>query len=350
MKKLINKIVTTGTLAVMCVSVLGGCNKKLDANFTYKASDYITIGQYENVEVEVEAPEVTDAEVEAAIQQVIKENVDYVVVDRPVQAGDMVVINLYGNISGKQIDGLSFENYELLITDSSFYISEFPERLIGLSAGDSRAISDLKVPEDFTNATQYAGKSIVYNVQVLEVREPSYSELTDEFVQTVSETCNTVSEYETYIRTQLEAAENERYENDKYQAALDYIFNNTTVNSLPEDYVAERTESISKAIAFYAPYYSMTEEEYTKKYYGTDTVEEYARKVVTQELIYQAIVEAENFTVDTKYYDAHILEIVEQKGYTTVDALEEKYGKDTIVRYMLFDMAEQLIKDSIIVK
>lgn len=93
----------------------------------------VTLGQYKGVEVDKVEVSVTDEEVEADLKQQQENNSRTVVVERPVQDGDIAVIDYEGFIDGVAFEGGKGTNYNLTIGSHSF-IGDFEEQLIGKNA------------------------------------------------------------------------------------------------------------------------------------------------------------------------------------------------------------------------
>ena len=96
----------------------------------------VTLGQYKGVEVDKVEVSVTDEEVEADLKQQQENNSRTVVVERPVQDGDIAVIDYEGFIDGVAFEGGKGTNYNLTIGSHSF-IGDFEEQLIGKNAGEA---------------------------------------------------------------------------------------------------------------------------------------------------------------------------------------------------------------------
>ena len=70
-----------------------------------------------------------------------------VVVERPVQEGDYVLIDYKGFVGDEQFDGGTAEKQNLLIGSGRF-IPGFEEQLVGAKAGDDVTVQ-VKFPEDY---------------------------------------------------------------------------------------------------------------------------------------------------------------------------------------------------------
>lgn len=99
--------------------------------------------------------------------------------NRPVESGDVAVIDFTGSVDGEEFAGGKAEDYSLDIGSGTF-IPGFEEQIIGHEVGDA---FDVKVtfPEQYTE--ELAGKEAVFAVKVKEVREAIPAEIDDEFAK-----------------------------------------------------------------------------------------------------------------------------------------------------------------------
>ena len=101
---------------------------------------------------------------------------------RPAQAGDVVVIDFVGRKDGEEFAGGKAENYELELGSGSF-IPGFEEKLIGAKSGDEVKV-DVTFPAEY-GATDLAGKDVVFDVSVKDIRERKPATLDDELAKKV---------------------------------------------------------------------------------------------------------------------------------------------------------------------
>ncbi|NLB48684.1 MAG: trigger factor [Erysipelotrichia bacterium] len=143
----------------------------------------VTVDQYKGFEIGKEDPEVTDADIDGAIDELRKQNSTFIVKDSPAELGDIVVIDFEGKLDGVAFDGGKAENHELELGSNSF-IPGFEDQLVGVTTG---AKTDVKVtfPENYGGA-ELAGKDAVFHVLVHEVKHRHLPELDDEFIKNLN--------------------------------------------------------------------------------------------------------------------------------------------------------------------
>lgn len=347
------KAVSSAMILTMTLGMLSGCgNTPKKVTFDYNADEYIKVGDYKGIEVTLDDYTVTDADLQNVISQICESYVYYEKVDRAAKNGDEVTLDFDAYISGGKVEGFSDSDYGIIIGRNNFVIDGFEEALIGLKEGDSRAITGLKVPDDFAAEPSFAGRAITFNVEILSVSGPVLPEYNEDLVKEASGgEFTTVEEYNKELMRMLEEnAATNRY-NDKYNQLLDKIVSDTEViKDLPAEYIETKKTAIQEEVTQFTILYNMSEEDYLQKYYGVSTVEEYAKNQILLEFIFQQIIEKENLTVTEKYYKEHLAQAAEDRGYTSTEKFVERFTEEGVVKAMLLDMAADIILDSAVEK
>lgn len=94
--------------------------------------------------------------------------------------GDQIVIDFLGKVDGEAFEGGAAEDYPLVLGSGSF-IPGFEEQLLGLKAGDEKAV-EVTFPEEY-GAEHLAGKAAVFDVTVKAVKEPVAAAIDDELAK-----------------------------------------------------------------------------------------------------------------------------------------------------------------------
>lgn len=127
--------------------------------------------------------EVTDADVEDALRQLVERNVSYEVEDgRAASTGDQLNIDFVGKIDGEPFEGGSAQGIDLVLGQAQF-IPGFEEGLMGVKAGDTPVLN-VTFPEKYP-AAHLAGKQAVFEVKVNSVAKPKQPEANDEFAKSL---------------------------------------------------------------------------------------------------------------------------------------------------------------------
>jgi trigger factor len=160
------------------------------------------LAPYNDVEVEVEAPDLSDADVDKTLEEMRERAATFVPVEgRALADGDYAQLKLTGNPQGGG-EPLHAENVMANI-GSENTLDAFNVNLRGAKAGEQRRF-DLTYPADYPDP-KLAGKSYHYIADITAVKEKKLPELNDEFAKDVSDAA-TLEELRGKIRESLNAA------------------------------------------------------------------------------------------------------------------------------------------------
>ena len=144
--------------------------------------------EYRGLPAKREKAEVTDADLERAIEALRAQQAKFEKVERPAGEGDFVVVNYTGTSEGKPLTdfaptarGLTErKNFWIEIKKDSF-IPGFAEQLTGAAAGDKRTVN-VDFPADFVTP-QLAGKKGVFEVEIVEVKQRNLPAVDEAFAK-----------------------------------------------------------------------------------------------------------------------------------------------------------------------
>ena len=218
----------------------------------------VKLGKYKGIEIEEVEYNVTDQEVDEAINEVLERNARYVAVnERPVQEGDRVLLDYSGSIDGEVFDGGTAERQTLDIGSHTF-IPGFEEQVVGMAAGEKKDIH-VTFPEEY-HEESLKGKEAVFAVTIHEIKEKELPELDDEFAKDVSE-FDTLDEYKADMRSKMEKSAAERAQNQKENKLIEGITENAEVD-IPEVMVEHQIDDMLREMEMQYRYYGMTLEKY----------------------------------------------------------------------------------------
>ena len=124
--------------------------------------------------------DVTDAEVDEALDRLAKNARSYATKDGAAEKDDVAVIDYEGSIDGVPFDGGKGEDFSLTLGSGTF-IPGFEDGLMGAKAGDSRDVN-VTFPTEY-HAPEMAGKAAVFKVTVKEVKAPEETKIDDELAK-----------------------------------------------------------------------------------------------------------------------------------------------------------------------
>ena len=158
-----------------------------------------TLPEYEGLELQVDAVEVTPDEVEAELENLRGRFGTLITVDRPAKSGDFVSLDLTATIGDETVDTASNISYEL---GSGELIDGIDEALDTLTAGESTTFESELLGGD------HEGEKAQIAVTLLSVKERELPEADDEFAQIASQ-FDTIGELRADLREQ--AAKNKSF-------------------------------------------------------------------------------------------------------------------------------------------
>lgn len=355
-QKLISKIITIIVVAVFIgvFAVAIGFNIYKAAIRTTSSTDFsacltdegliegadttsaVALADYENLVVPMSEVAATAEEVDSDIQSTLasheelKEDSSIVI-----ETGDTVHIDYVGSIDGVEFEGgnSNGEGYDLEIGSGSF-IDGFEDQLIGHTPGEEVTVT-VTFPDDYSS-TDLAGKEAEFAVTIHGVYVTP--ELTDEFVQAnYADVASTVDEYRKSI-------EDNYYRQHLEEYLHNFIIENSTINSYPNDYVKNLKSTTKYNDEYTFDYYNQMYTQYGLEGYqnlwetreGINNEIDYekeltdrAKEAAAQALIYQAIYEKAGLSVN---FDEVVAEITELNGEEYVTSMKETYGQGYMIQ------------------
>jgi trigger factor len=153
-----------------------GRGQPLQFAATIETAPEFQLPEYKGLSVKREIKSVSDDDVERALGLLAQQHTKFETAMRPLQLGDVAVVNYTGTCDGRPITetaptakGLTEQKNFWVDVAPSTFIAGFAEQLIGAKAGDQRTVN-VDFPADFVTK-ELAGKKGVFAVEVVEVKE-----------------------------------------------------------------------------------------------------------------------------------------------------------------------------------
>jgi len=142
----------------------------------------IEISPYKGIEVEVDAINITDDDVEKRIDGLRNMHAEMINREEGVEAqkGDFVIIKYQGYMNGQPVKDVGTEFYPVELGAANL-MPEFESALIGMKIGEEKLI-DITFPEDYPDK-DIATKAMQFQVLVKEIKEKRFPEVNDEFAK-----------------------------------------------------------------------------------------------------------------------------------------------------------------------
>lgn len=201
----------------------------------------VKLGEYKNLGLAKEEVLVTDADVDARIDQVLSRQAEWAIKEGASAKGDIVVIDFKGFVDGVAFDGGEANGYELELGSNSF-IPGFEDQLVGKTAGSKTEV-EVQFPENY-QVVDLAGKDAKFEVTVHDVKEKQLPELTDEFVKDFTkEEVTNVADYKAKVKEDLTKEKRDLAERTHTDVVLAKIVENASIN-VPTKLVDQEVEGM----------------------------------------------------------------------------------------------------------
>ena len=315
------------------------------------SNEYVKIGKYKNIEVaKVEGlPEITDTAVDNNIRVILEGFSEFTDVDRPAQEGDAITLDYTVSVDGEEVEGAGASDYKLIIGDNAMFTG-FDTSIIGKKAGDSYTLEHT-YSGDYAVAA-LAGKTAVFDMKISKVQEVETPDLTDDFVQKVSQKSKTVEEYREEVREVLEQNNKDSMINEIRSKVWDSIMETTEVLEYPEDQIQEEKDSYYNYFREGAEFYEMEFEEFLKDKLevSQESFEQQAQEAaeanVKENLAARLIAETVGIDTSDEAVQAGLEEMAKTLGFDSVDELVEDapnraYVERMVIREMVMDWAAE---------
>lgn len=145
---------------------------------TFEVFPELELQPLESLEIDRLTAEVSEADVDAMIERLRKQQMRYSAATRGAASGDKVSIDFEGAIDGVPFAGGKGENVAIVLGEGRM-LPDLEQGLIGAASGEKREIA-VNFPADY-RATELAGKQAIFATDIKTVEEPVLPELDEEF-------------------------------------------------------------------------------------------------------------------------------------------------------------------------
>jgi trigger factor len=171
----------------------------LEYTMSFEILPKIELADLKSITLQKEVAEPEAADVQNAIERLLKANVSYEPKEAPAEKDDRLSIDYKGSVGGEPFEGGSGEDAYVMIGSGRF-IPGFEEGLVGALPGEKRDVR-VTFPEDY-QAKHLAGKEAIFDVQVKEVARPIEAKADDEFAKSMG--LESLAKLEEAVRAQLQ--------------------------------------------------------------------------------------------------------------------------------------------------
>ena len=295
----------------------------------------VKLGKYKGIELKKIEYNVTDADIEHELGHMADRNSRLVTVeDRPVENGDITVIDFEGFVDGKAFEGGKAENHELTIGSNTF-IPGFEDQIVGMKTGEEKDIN-VTFPEEYFSE-ELKGKDAVFKIKLHEIKKKELPKLDDDFAKDTSE-FDTLKELKDSIKEKLEHENKHRAEHETEDAAIKAVVDTAEVD-IPSGMIETELDNMIRDMEQRMAYQGMKFEQYLQMIGKSmedfrKENEEMAKNSVKTRLTLEAIVNAEKVEPKQEDVDSRLKEMAEMYGQKEEDLKKNEqfvnYVKDSL--------------------
>ena len=265
------------------------------------------LGAYKGIEISKVDNTVSEEDVEVRLNEMVNRNARLTSVeDKALENGDTAVIDFEGFENGVAFEGGKGENYNLVIGSNTF-IPGFEDQLVGKKAGEEVEVN-VTFPETY-HAENLAGKPVVFNVKVNDVKVKEVPALDDEFAKDTTE-FETLAELRADVKAKLEEQAKNAADAEMRNALVEKVSANTEVE-VPEAMVQHQIDNMLMELNYQLQYQGLNLEQLLQMTgRGLDELREERRadaeRLVKSSLVLEAIAEKENVEANDADVDAEL--------------------------------------------
>ena len=318
--------------------------KELIFTATVETKPEVELGKYKGIEIKKIEYTTTDKDIEHELGHMAERNARLVTIeDRPVEKGDITVIDFDGSIDGVHFEGGKAENHELEIGSNTF-IPGFEDQIIGMKIDEEKDVK-VKFPEDYFSK-DLAGKDAIFAVKLHEIRKKELPKMDDEFAKDVSE-FDTLEELKNSIKEKLDVENETKAKNETEEEAIKTVCENAKID-IPNGMIETEIDNMIKDMETRLSYQGINLAQYLqimgrKEEDMRKDFKEQAEKNIRVSLVLEAIAKEEKIEVTPDELNEKIKEMAEQYKMGEDKLNENEQLKEYIVDSLKREKAIELI-------
>lgn len=314
----------------------------LTAEVKVETRPEVVLGEYKDLQVEVESAKVADDAFDKALQNILNQYATQeLVVDRPAKDTDIAVIDFEGTVNGEKIQGGDAKNYPLDLAHSNF-IPGFAEQIAGKNIGDEFDIN-VKFPEEYHDE-KLKGQPAVFRIKLNEIKERKVPELNNEFAQKVGP-FKTVDDLKADIQKYLENQKENTNRVNSENAVFAKVIDAASVE-IPQSMIDREAESLTNDYKQRLQAQGLSWES-LEKTQGvaslTDTIKEDAKVRIKNSLVIDKIAKTENIKLEPQDLQKKFAQLEAAYGMSQADLMKQ-LGKNPEV---FASLSQQALNDKV---
>jgi len=353
MKNVFVRVISFLCVMAMIVCSFAGCSESLEdfdgdlrGRFDFDLTDYVKPGKYKGLSVYVGSDEPTEAQIKAQVLRQMGYYCDYVRLEEgTAELQDIAEVKYQGYYKGEEIAGFTDgrdDGYSMLL-GAEMLFEGFDSYVVGMKIGEKKTVS-VKLPDPCMEYAFYAGETIEIEMELVGIRDLTFPEYNDAFVQEYGGAHN-VDEFESGIITQLKTYKSNHIEDYVLTRIYKMLGENFKIKKIPEKECQELYDSSIKGIKEEAEKKERTYEEHAIKL-GYESVAEleadvkkWAEEQTSTLMILYYIGRKEKIALSNAEFDERATVMAQENGLSTPAeyiAFMAYYG------YSEYDVREQI--------
>lgn len=304
--------------------------KEFEVSLSVDVLPEFELPTYKGLEIKKQVLEATEEEINASIEQDLKNHATLTVKeDQTIANGDTALFDFEGSVDGVLFDGGSAKDYELVIGSGQF-IPGFEDQMIGMKKDEVKTVN-VTFPTEY-HEKSLAGKAAEFKVTLHEVKVQVLPELNDEFVANLGQKdITTVEALKASKKESIEANKKVSERNRQIDELFNQILDNTKVE-LPESLVAEQANAFKAQYEQQAKMYNIPFDTFLSLMgtdaakFDADTKERGARQALFQ-VVMSKLVEVENIMPTKEEIEAKATEVAEQSKSTKDQVIKQRLNQ-----------------------
>ncbi|MFC2025380.1 trigger factor [Chloroflexota bacterium] len=263
----------------------------------------VKLGDYQRIRVKPEPVKVNESISELVIEQLRHQHATWEPVERQVDFGDLVVLDVESSIGDKPFINQQGVQYQVR-RDASFPAPGFAEQLTGMQKNEEKEFT-LQFPLDYSRA-EVAGKEPSFKVKIIEVKQEILPELNDEFAQLVNPDFKTLGSLRKGVSADLKLRAEEKAKEDFEEQVIDAVVDLAEVEYPPilveseiKRMLAQRFQRSNQRLEEYLGSMNKTEEELDEELFPL-AVKRISRSLVLGKVIEEEKIEVSDSDIDNE--------------------------------------------------
>lgn len=302
--------------------------------------DCVTLGSYKGLKLEKEERQVTEEEIDSAIQNAL-DNTQ--IITGGAETGDRVFVSYEMQADGASIPEASSDGIQFTLGESGLP-AEFDEGIVGMEPGETKTLK-VTFPDSYEAIPGLAGKTADCQVTVNSITR-SYDALTPEWLQENTQ-YTSEEEYREAVKENLEQEilldEERAYEENAWQQVLQGCtfsqYLKSEIDSAEDQYEINMSNYLSIEgidIDTYLQRTGMSSAEYEAQ---KDTQ---LQTEVERNMVILAIAETEGFSTEDEQFEQEIQKMAEE-SQMTAEAIRSMYGEKDLEKQVTARRVTDLI-------